>query len=57
MKFTVKKQVTSPTYFDLIYEGKTYHGNYDTAKSAIGSIKYITKEDKDPLELGDMDYK
>lgn len=34
-----------------------YHGDYKPAKSAIGSIKYITKEDENPLELGDMDYK
>lgn len=34
-----------------------YHGDYKPAKSAIGSIKYITKEDPEPLELGDMDYK
>lgn len=34
-----------------------YHGNYKPAKSAIASIKYITKEDKEPLELADMDYK
>ena len=34
-----------------------YHGKYEPAKSAIGSIKYLTKHDKEPLELGDMDWK
>lgn len=34
-----------------------YHGSYEHAKSAIKSIRYVSKEDKEPLELGDMDYK
>lgn len=34
-----------------------YHGNYQAAKSAIASIKYISKEDTEPLEIGDMDWK
>lgn len=32
-------------YFDLVFEGKTYHGKYEPAKSAHGSIKYCTKHD------------
>ncbi len=34
-----------------------YHGKYEPAKSAIASIKYCSKHDKEPLELGVMDYK
>ncbi len=53
-------------YFDLVYEEKTYHGNYQTAKSGIASIKYLTQPfekkpkdelDPEPLEIGDMDWK
>jgi len=44
-------------YFDITYEGSTYHGKYEPAKSAIASIKYVSKHDKEPLELGDMDWK
>ena len=57
VKYISKLDVSNPTYFDLKHEGKVYHGNYQTAKCAIASIKYISKEDQDPLELGDMDYK
>lgn len=57
VKYEAKLTTRQPAFFDIVYEGKTYHGNYATAKSAIGSIKYISKEDKEPLELGDMDYK
>lgn len=52
--------------FDLVSEEKTYHGNYQVAKSGIASIKYLTKPsekkskeelDPEPLEIGDMDWK
>lgn len=33
----------SASLFDFIYEGKTYHGNYQSAKSAKAVIGYITK--------------
>lgn len=46
-----------PAFFDIAHEGKVYHGKYEPAKSAIASIKYISKEDKEPLEIGDMDWK
>lgn len=57
MKYINQVNTRKPQYFDIEYEGHVYHGKYEPAKSAIGSIKYISKEDKDPLELGDMDYK
>lgn len=41
----------------MTYEDKSYHGKYESAKSAIASIKYVSKHDKEPLELGDMDHK
>jgi hypothetical protein len=47
----------NPALFDIVHEGKVYHGKYEPAKSAIASIKYISKEDKEPLELGDMDWR
>lgn len=57
VKYIKEVFTRKPEYFDITYEDKVYHGNYQTAKSAIASIKYIGKEDKEPLELGDMDYK
>ena len=48
---------TNCHYFDLQWEGKNYHGKYEPAKSAHASIKYMTKHDKDPLEIADMDWK
>lgn len=56
-KFDKTINYTSPQCFDITYEGKQYHGKYEPAKSAIASIKYVTKHDTEPLELGDMDYK
>ena len=44
-------------YFDITWEDTVYHPNIKSAKHAQGSIKYCTKEDKEPLELGTMDYK
>ena len=44
-------------YFDITWKNDVYHPNIRTAKSAYGSIKYCTKEDPTPLELGVMDYK
>lgn len=45
----------NPRHFDLTYEGKDYHGKYELAKSGLYSIKYCIKEDKEPLQIGDMD--
>lgn len=56
-KYVKDIDTKNPRYFDIEWEGKTYHGEYESAKCAIASIKYITKEDKEPLELADMDYK
>lgn len=42
-------------HFDLTYDGKEYHGKYEVAKNSTASIKYCIKEDKEPLQLGDMD--
>ncbi len=44
-------------YLDITWQQNVYHPNIKTAKSAHGSIKYCTKEDETPLELGTMDYK
>jgi len=57
VKYINQINTRKPEFFDIVHEDKTYHGKYEPAKSAIGSIKYISKEDKEPLELGDMDYK
>ena len=57
VKYMKTMNIRNPAFFDIVYEGETYHGNYQTAKSAIASIKYVSKEDTEPLELGDMDYK
>lgn len=57
VKYLTKIRTKVPTFFDITAGDKVYHGKYETAKSAIASIKYITKEDTEPLELGDMDYK
>lgn len=56
-KFDKPVNYKDPRCFDIEYENKTYHGKYEPAKSAIASIKYISKHDKEPLEVGDMDYK
>jgi len=56
-KFDKPVETRNCKYFDIEFEGKTYHGKYEPAKSAIASIKYVSKHDKEPLELGDMDYK
>lgn len=56
-KFDKPVDTLNPRYFDIEYENKTYHGKYEPAKSAIASIKYISKSDETPLELGTMDYK
>jgi hypothetical protein len=55
-KFEKNIDTVNPRYFDITWEDKTYHGKYEPAKSAIASIKYVTKHDKMPLELGDMDH-
>ncbi len=66
MKYITKKDYSSTSCFDLQYEGTNYHGNYQTAKSGIASIKYLTQPsqkkpkeelDPEPLEIGDMDWK
>ncbi len=57
VKYLNQVNTRKPEYFDITWEDKTYHGKYEPAKSAIGSIKYISKDDKEPMELGDMDYK
>jgi hypothetical protein len=44
-------------FFDITWEDTVYHPNIRQAKNANGSIKYCIKEDKEPLELGQMDYK
>lgn len=56
VKFDKPINTVNPRYFDIEFENKAYHGKYEPAKSAIGSIKYISKADPSPLELGDMDY-
>ena len=56
-KFDRQIDVKNARHFDLEFNSKIYHGKYETAKSAIKSIRYITKHDTTPLELGDMDWK
>jgi len=57
VKYSATLNVKNPRFFDIAHDGKTYHGKYEPAKSAIASIKYVTKHDQEPLELGSMDYK
>lgn len=57
VKFADRITTRLPAFFDIEFEGKSYHGKYEPAKSAIASIKYISKEDKQPMELGSMDWK
>lgn len=57
VKYTDQINTRKPSFFDVEWEDKVYHGKYEPAKSAIRSIKYVAKEDSDPMELGDMDYK
>lgn len=40
----------NPRFFDFL----GYHGKYESAKNGFASVKYVTKHDKEPLELGDM---
>lgn len=56
-KFDKPVNYKDPRCFDIEYEGTKYHGKYEPAKSAIASIKYISKSDQEPLEIGTMDYK
>lgn len=56
VKYVDEISSRSPSFFDITYDNNVYHGKYEPAKSAIASIKYISKDDKQPLELGDMDY-
>lgn len=46
VKYADRVTTRKPAFFDIVHEGKTYHGNYAPAKSAIASIGYISKEDK-----------
>jgi len=42
--------IRNPQFFD--FQG--YHGKYEPARNGYASVKYVTKHDKSPLELGDM---
>ncbi len=57
VKYAKKVTIKNPRHFDIEHEGKTYHPNIASAKSAYAAVKYVTKEDKTPLELGTMDHK
>lgn len=51
--FTTKKNFCSPSFADLDCSPTTpYHGNYQTVRSLSDTFNYITKEDKEPFELG-----
>lgn len=47
--FKKKVNIRQPEYFDFI-GGK--HGDYQSMKSMKGTIKYVTKEDKEPVAFG-----
>jgi len=57
VKYLKEIQTRNMKYFDIEHEGEIYHGNYQTAKSSIAIVRYCTKDDQEPLELGDMDWK
>lgn len=46
VKYMNQINTRNSKFFDIDYDGKVYHGNYQKAKCAIASIRYITKEDK-----------
>lgn len=48
--FDRKRNFVSPTCFDILYNGSTFHGNYSTARNKSASINYCKKEDQNPLE-------
>lgn len=49
--FDRKRNFVSPNCFDLLYDGRTFHGNYSTARNKAASINYCKKEDENPLEF------
>lgn len=50
IEFSQKLHTRLPGYFDSIGGGK--HGDYRTMKSVSGTLKYLRKEDKEPLTHG-----
>lgn len=44
IKFDRKRNFTNNTCFDLLYEGKNYHGNYQTARNPEASKQYCKKD-------------
>jgi hypothetical protein len=50
VKYDTKLHIRDPHYFDFL----GYHGKYEPARNGFASVKYVTKHDKSPLELGDM---
>jgi len=57
IKFGKRLSTRDCRYFDIEWEGQTYHPNIASAKNAYGAVKYCVKEDKTPLEIGTMDHK
>lgn len=55
-KYLKEIQTRNMKYFDIEHEGEIYHGNYQVAREPIKVLKYVTKDDKEPLEIGDMDW-
>lgn len=45
LKFSKTVETLNCRYFDIKYNGDTFHGKYESAKSAIQTIKYISKYD------------
>lgn len=50
VQFSKKLDTRNPRYFDITYEGITYHCQVQAAKSLIGSVTYV---EKDGETLGD----
>lgn len=44
IKLSKKINLRTEDYLDLYYEGKSYHGNYQTAKSWVAVSKYVMKD-------------
>ena len=50
LEYLSKKDIRNSNYFDFIFD---HHGKYETCKSKVSTIKYITKE-MDYFLIGDL---
>lgn len=53
MRLRTKPNIRRQDLFDLIVDGKTYHGNYQSIKRLPAVIAYVRKSDPEPLAHGE----